>query len=87
MTIHVQPAPGEIPVRKGSKLRNWYKETNLGTLSFTFGVISTVFFYFFGCWWSIPCSVIGVILGGAVSARYNYNGLNTQRGDDNESSL
>lgn len=38
-----------------------------GLFALLFAIISTTIFAVFGCWWAIPCTAVGIVLGATVS--------------------
>ena len=42
-----------------------------GVMATVFAVMSTIFLFSFGCWWSIPCTAVGIVLGITVSSKFD----------------
>ena len=48
------------------------RRPELGLGAAIFAIISTIFIASFGCWWALPCTVVGIILGITVSSGVEY---------------
>lgn len=57
-----QPTPVTTTVRPN-------RRPEMGIAAMVFAIITTIFIASFGCWWSLPCTIIGIVLGVTVSWR------------------
>ena len=43
------------------------RRPEIGLVALVLAIISTALFAICGCWWALPCAVVGIILGATVS--------------------
>lgn len=61
--VMIQP----IPVVVQGTFTQPQRQPELGIGALAFAIASTIFMFFLGCWWSFPCTIVGIVLGVSVS--------------------
>ncbi len=62
MVIVQQPTTATTPLVERSPSQPEY-----GMFALVFAIVSTVIMAVCGCWWALPCTAVGIVLGITVS--------------------